>query len=277
MELIDHDLHVHTGLSACCHDPEGQTPERIAQAATAMGVGTVGLADHVWANPGVAPSAWYAPQTIDRIIALRQRVPAEVAGVRMLVGCEAETIAPGVFGITPDTAARVDYVHLACSHFHMTHFVAQPASARPVDVADHALTFFRSAASSGLATIIPHPFLTLGFQDVIPAMVATISDDEFGDAFGLAAAHGVGIEITVGYLSDPARRDAALRLLTLAKQAGCRFTFGTDAHDPAALTRLGELAHFAEALNLTVDNILPLARRSGPTSVGAPPDDPLTG
>ena len=261
MNIIDHDLHVHTGLSACCHDPEGQTPERIAQTAAGMGVRTVGLADHVWANPDVAPSAWYAPQTIDRIVDLRRRVPAEVAGVRMLVGCEAETIAPGVFGITPETAAQVDFVQLACSHFHMTGFVAQPASARPADVAAHALAFFRSAAASGLATVIPHPFLVLGFLDDFPAIVAAISDEAFGDAFGLAAADGVGIEITVGYLkAGSARQDAALRLLTLAKQAGCRFTFGSDAHDPATLTRLGELAFFANALDLTPDDILPLAR-----------------
>ncbi len=265
MELIDHDLHVHTYLSACCGDPEGQTPERIARSAAAMGVRTVGLADHVWANPDVDPSAWYAPQTIDRLVDLRRTVPAEMDGVRMLVGCEAETIAPGVFGITAETAAEVDFVLLACSHFHMKGFVAQPASSRPRDVADHALAFFRAAASSGLATIIPHPFLTLGFQEGIPAMIAAISDDEFTDAVGLAAEHGVGIEITVGYLSDPARRDAAARLLALAKQAGCRFTFGTDAHAPAALTRLGELAWFVDALALTAEDILPRARAaSGP-------------
>jgi len=260
MKLIDHDLHVHTYLSACCHDREGQTPERIRAAAAAGGVRTIGLADHVWANPDVPASAWYAPQTIDRLVAMRRDVPRQAAGVRVLVGCEAETIAPGVFGITPDAAACVDFVQLACSHFHMTEFVAQPASARPRDLADHALAFFRSAAGSGLATVIPHPFLTLGFQEVIPAMVAAISDGQFTDAFGVAAERGVGIEITVGYLANAPRRDAALRLLTLAKQAGCRFSFGTDAHEPAALARLGELAFFADALDLAEHDLLPLAR-----------------
>jgi len=260
---IDHDLHIHTFLSACCADPKGQTPERIAKRAAAMGLETIGLADHVWANQVIEPSRWYRPQDLGPIVDMKQRTPRDVNGVRVLVGCEAETIAPGRFGITQEDTEQLDFVLLACTHFHMSGFVAQPASDKPRDIAEHCLAFFLSAIESGLATAIPHSFLPLGYLDQLPAVIEAISDQEFLDVFGPAADRGVGIEITTGYLAGKpgdGRPEGPLRFLELAKQAGCSFTFGSDAHDPARMGMLPQLRIFVEKLGLTEDDIHPLAR-----------------
>ncbi len=260
MPAIDHDLHIHTYLSACCSDKENHRPAAILALANELGLKTIGFADHVWVNPDLTPSSWYAAQDASQISKLREDLATIDTDLRVLVGCEAETIAPGKFGITPEFAEQLDFVQLPCSHFHMTNFVAQPRSEKPRDIAEHCLTFFRSAATSGLATVIPHSFLPLGFLDDIEASIDSIADAEFIDAFALAAEGGVAIEITTGYLNPEPRRASAIRFLTLAKQAGCRFTFGSDAHDLPRMHRLPELVCFIKALGLTEEDILPLVR-----------------
>ena len=270
MLSIDHDLHVHTHLSLCCHDPDNHTPRRILAVAERMGTRTIGFADHLWVNPALRTSDWYARQGAGQISRLREELAAVATGVRVLVGCEAETVAPGQFGITPEFAASLDFVLLACSHLHMRDLVRQPPSDRPRDVGVHVLELFRSAAGSGLATAIPHPFRPFGHDGQYDAIIAAISDAEFLDAFALAAGRGVGIEIPTGFLppepttADPPEPtwsiETPLRVLSLAKDAGCKFLFATDAHDLAMLQTLPSVRRLAEALRLTEDDILPLAR-----------------
>ena len=255
-----HDLHIHTYLSACCADKARQTPSNILRQTAGMGLETIGFADQVWVNPELAPSRWYRPQDAGQIEKLRNDLAATETPLRVLVGCEAETIAPGRFGITSAFAESVDYVLLACSHFHMTNFVEQPISRTPRAVAEHLLRFFRSAVQSGLADIIPHPFYPCGFLDLYDAAIAAIPDAEFLEAFGLAAECGVAVEITTAFFPPsqgcfPGRPEFSLntpmRALQLAKQAGCRFSLGSDAHRPDEMNSLPRLKCFLDSLSLT--------------------------
>jgi histidinol phosphatase-like PHP family hydrolase len=225
-----------------------------------MGLETIGFADHVWVNPEWAPSQWYRPQGAGQIEKLRNDLAATESPLRALVGCEAETIAPGRFGITPAFAESLDFVLLACDHFHMTGFVEQPTSRTPRAVAEHLLRFFCSAVQSGLADIIPHPFYPCGFLDLYDAAIAAIPDEEFLEAFGLAAECGVAVEITAaffppsqgGYPDRPEfSPDTPLRALQLARRAGCRFSLGSDAHQPDQMNRLPRLKYFLDTLSLT--------------------------
>jgi len=259
---LDHDLHVHTYLSACCGDKDRQTPSAILSLAEDMGVNTIGFADHVWANPSLSPSDFYRSQDEGQIAKLRADLSTISTTTRVLVGCEAEMIAPGKFGITPQFAETLDFVLLACSHFHMNEFVAQPQSHAPRDIATHMLEFLRSGVSSGLATSIAHPLLPLGYLDQLDSAVDTISDAEFLDVFGVAVEHGVALEITTGFLpSQPENAfsvETPIRFLSLAKQAGCKFTLGSDAHNPEAQKRLPELAAITKAVGVTEQDILSL-------------------
>jgi histidinol phosphatase-like PHP family hydrolase len=226
---IDHDLHIHTCLSACCADKTNQVPAKILKLAEKMGLTFLGFSDHIWANPVLAPSSWCREQNETQITRLRRQLEGVRSPVRVLVGAEADMIAPGKFGITPELAAQLDYVLLSCSHFHMTGFVEQP-------------------------TAIAHPFLPCGFMERYDEIMAVISDAELTDAFVVAQEHNVGIEITTGFLPQVSNRPFSLetptRLLYLAKQAGCKFTFGCDAHDPARQKTLPLLECFVRALDL---------------------------
>ncbi|TFH15104.1 MAG: hypothetical protein E4H02_08560 [Lentisphaerales bacterium] len=266
---LNHDLHVHTYLSACCGEKRRQTPSAAISLAEQMGVQTIGFADHVWANPDISPSDWYRPQDESQISRLRADLATVSTGIRVLVGCEAETIAPGQFGITLQFAETLDFVLLACSHFHMKDLVAQPESNTPRALAEHMLKFFRSGVSSGLATSIAHPLLPCGRLDEFDAAVDSISDAEFTDAFGLAYDHGVAIEITTGFLPADSQRpfsiETPVRFLSLAKRAGCKFTLATDAHSPEAQRRLPELARLTDAVGVTAEDMLLMPGTEGDT------------
>lgn len=262
----NHDFHVHTYLSSCCSQKEAQTPAAIISLAEEMGIDTVGFSDHVWENHHLTPSDWYQPQDERQIEHLRADLAVISTRIRVLVGCEADTIAPGKFSITPEFAQGLDFVLLACSHFHMFGFVEQPESNRPKDLARHMLKFFLSAVTSGFATSIPHPLLPLGHLENFDAAIASISDGELFDVFGLANEHGVGLEITTGFLppesQPPFSIETPIRYLSLAKEVGCKFSLGTDAHSPVDQKRLPELVRITDALNLKDNDILPLLRQA---------------
>lgn len=234
---IKHDLHIHTHLSACCGDKEGMRAGNIIASATARGLDTVGFSDHLWANPAITPSEWYQPQDEQQVVRLRHELlelPEEPL-IRVLVGCEADMRAPGEFGITPELAASLDFVLLACSHFHMRSFVEQPPERTPEALARHLLRFFRSGVNSGLATSIAHPFMPLGDFDKLDAIHTALDEHELSDALSEAAANGVALEITLVFLPRAGADGKPLfsletpqRLISLAKAAGCKFTFGSD-------------------------------------------------
>ena len=200
---------------------------------------------------------------------------------RVLVGCESETIAPGKFGITREMAEQLDFVLLPCNHLHMLDFVEQPASGRPRDVAEHLLRLFRSAVESGLATAIPHPFTAPGFMDRFDALVASVSDAEFLDVCGLAAERGVALEITRGFVPPAPGPDrpswsleTPLRFLRLARQAGCKFTFGSDAHCFADVGSVADIRPIVDALDLTLADVAAVARGASAQETNGDPGDP---
>lgn len=269
--VIDHDLHVHTYLSSCCGDKDNQRPKNILAVAEKMGLNTIGFADHLWVNPQVEPSDWYRPQDERQITRLRHELTSLSSPVHFLVGCEAETVAPGKFGITQEFAESLDYVGLACSHFHMDGFVQQPRDGTPRSIGVHLLAFFTSAARSGLATVIVHPFKPFGYESQYDNTIAALSDAELVDTFSVAAELGVAIEITTSFLPPTDEKDSSaasiwsietpLRILSLAKAAGCKFCFGSDAHSPGGMRLLVKLEVFSRQLDLSEEDMAPIVKK----------------
>jgi len=234
--LFSADLHVHTTLSGCCSDAR-QTLANIVQQAAACGIRTLGLTDHVWDNPAYETTDWYRPQTVARLLPLRAQINELKTDVRVLLACEAEYAGDGRLGLTPERAAELDFVLLACSHLHMDGLVRQPADPSPRALAELLLQLFSDGVASGIAHAIAHPFVPHGRPEQAVAALAAISDTEFRDAFLLAAQCGVAIELHPAHFSthcsppgDPARDAAYARMLALARDAGVAFTIGSDAH-----------------------------------------------
>ncbi len=261
-----YDLHVHTYLSKCCSEKELQIPSSILSLAEEMEINTIGFSDHIWENPDIAPSDWYLNQDKNHILKLVENLKNVSSKTKFLVGCEADTIAPGKFSITPKLAEELDFVLLSCNHFQMKRFVEQPASEKPRDIAEQMLKLFISGVSSGIATSIAHPFVPFTWIDKFDSVIESISDSEFFDAFGTAQKNKTAIEITTVFL--PIRNnntfsvETPIRFLSIAKQAGCKFTFGSDAHDPTVQKMLPKLTQIIKASGITKDDILTIPTTS---------------
>jgi histidinol phosphatase-like PHP family hydrolase len=264
--LIDHDVHVHTVLSSCCKDPL-QTAANVVSRAAETGLRTIGFADHVWDSRIPGASRWYEPQTLDHILRIREEIPADTKGVRVLVGCETEYCGGGKAGLSRESAERLDFVLIPTSHFHMKGFTVPESLGGPKEVAALLCERFGEVLDLGLATGIAHPFVPLGFRDRVDDILPLIPDSQFLDLFGRAADLGVAIEASVVMFPSIDHGETAgwhdealLRVLTLAKRAGCRFFFASDAHNLSEIGSVLRLAPFAERIGITEDDVLPTFR-----------------
>lgn len=264
--IIDHDLHVHTILSSCCHD-SFQTPRNIIEYYEHTDVRLVGFADHVWQNPAISPNEWFSDQGPVRLNATIKAMKRLNSPIKILRGCEADTLGPGRCSITRKFAETLDYVILATNHFHFVDLVMQPEYPTPRGIAEHMAMMFLAGVDSGLATIIPHVFIPMGYGDLYDQSVAAISDQRFLNLFGRAAEKNIAIEITLAYLPPPEESprhswslETPVRVLSLARDAGCKFTFGSDAHHFSCLRQLKQLNILTDAIGIDESHLHPISR-----------------
>ena len=263
--MFDHDLHIHTFLSTCCPD-EQCVPANIIPAAAAAGLRTIGFADHMWDPRVPCDSDWHRPQTFEHISRVREMVPADTHGVRVLFGCETEHLGNGRAAVSPEVAAQLDFVLVPISHGG---FVAPTAG--PLATAERwakmMLQWFNEAVELEVITGIAHAFLPGRFTEHSDEIIALIPDSAFADAFGRAAERGVSIGITQGCFpslrggeADGFHDETFVRVFTIAREAGCLFHFGSDAHSLDAVTRVPTMAPIIRRIGITPEQILPLAR-----------------
>ena len=179
---VDHDVHVHTFLSSCSHDPEA-VPERILARAAQCGLRTVGFADHLWDAAVPGASDWYRPQDFVHISRIRDQLPTDTRGVRVLVGCETEYVGGGGVGVSPEVAEQLDFVLVPHSHFHMEGFV-RPSDVNTLEgIAELLQQRFAEAIELEVVTGIAHPFLPCGFPEQLDDILAAIEDAQFAELF----------------------------------------------------------------------------------------------
>lgn len=233
--IVTHDIHIHTNLSSCCKDP-ASTPENIIKAAAEKGYKLIGFADHLWDNPVYEPSNWYRPQNLEHVLKIKEQVPKDTMGVKVLVGCETEYCGNGVIGISEEAASQMDFVLVPMSHLHMKGFVLPNGEYKNIEVARLMVNYFKEVLNLNIATGIAHPFMPISFKDV-DGILKCISDEEFSECFSLAAKKRVSIEINSGVFpelngkfEDNFHDESFIRVFKLAKRSGCKFHFASDAH-----------------------------------------------
>ncbi len=262
--LVDHDIHIHTTLSSCCAD-EQATPENIIARAAEEGLKTIGFADHMWDSRMPGASDWYMPQDLEHILKIRDMIPKDTKGVKVLVGCETEYCGNGKVGISREAAEQLDFVLIPASHVHMKGFVLPSWAETPKDIARVMLQHFNEVVGLGLATGITHPFLPVNHGDHVDEIISYILDSEFEEAFHRAAEARVSIEITTGCFPGISGRvregfhdETFMRVLTIAKNCGCKFHFASDAHSLAGIGRVLQLEKYVKEIGITPDDILQL-------------------
>ncbi len=264
---INHDIHVHTQLSSCCQDPE-QTPANILAKVAALGLRTLGFADHLWVRDLPGASNWYRPQNETHVLKIRSQLPADPpAGLRVLIGCESEFTGTAC-GIDAARAAAFDFVLLPCTHFHMVNFVRPESIATASEQAALLLERLDKVLDYDFVTGIAHPFMAVNQGHLHDEMCRwLLQSDQLLRCLDKAAARGISLEINKCYFPQlfgkkmPSYRDeSVLPILEKAKRAGCCFHFSSDAHTLTEVGSVLKMQSLADELCLRDEDIHPLFR-----------------
>ncbi len=237
---IDHDYHIHSELSSCSRDPE-QSPARILQYAQDFGLKKICITDHYWDSAVQGASKWYVPQDFAHIEKAKPLPQAE--GIEFLFGCETDMDRFGTVGVPAARFDDFDFMIIPTTHLHMKNFTITEEDIASVETKARLWVTrmeallaqdlpFRKIGIAHLACCLLHKTPReeyLRLLDLIPA-------EDMVRVFTKAASVGVGIELNSDDMSfTDEEADTVLRMFRIAKQCGCKFYCGSDAHHPAQL------------------------------------------
>lgn len=250
--IVDNDLHIHSLLSACSNDPE-QTSGRILEYAKKCGLKTVCLTNHFWDSAVTGASEWYAPQDFEHIAKAKPLPVCE--GIRFLFGCEADMDKDLCIGLCKERIAEFDFIIIATTHLHMKGFTSYDE-----DIADAAARARTWVKRLDALLEMELPFEKIGIAHLACKLIAPtheeyletlslIPEEEMRRIFGKVAKLGAGIELNSGDMTfSDEEADTVLRPFRIAKECGCKFYLGSDAHHPERLE--GSIPVFERAVSL---------------------------
>ena len=261
--ILDHDLHIHSKFSPCSNDAR-QTVEAILAYGVTNGYRLLVLTDHAWdENVNVPHRGWVGQgaswQNLQRLSPLPQAKTTP-----MLLGVEVDINMDGVRAIDREGEATADFIIYAPSHLHMKNFTV-PADL-PEDAETHAALYKeRLHALLNDDTI---PFEKTGLAHFTCGLACTkepvrvfelFSDAEYRDIFSKVARRGMGVEINFNpYVYNESDLKEILRPYRIAREVGCKFYCGGDAHHPENFsTSHRALSHVIDLLDLEESDKLP--------------------
>ena len=237
---IDHDYHIHSVLSSCSRDHE-QSSARILQYARDMGLSKICITDHYWDRAVDGASPWYAPQDFDHISQAKPLPQAE--GVEFLFGCETEMDKYMTVGMPLSRFDDFSFVIIPTTHLHMTGFTLSNEDAesnvrraelwveRLDKLFDQPLPFKKIGIAHPAC-----PLLNKKSRKDYTDMLDLIPTAEMERVFSRAAELGCGIELNRADMNyRDGEEDSVLRMFKVAKNCGCKFYLGSDAHHPSGL------------------------------------------
>ncbi len=258
--VFDHDFHIHSELSSCSRDPE-QNNERILKYAEDEGLHTIVLADHFWDETVPGASKWYAPQDFAHISQAKPLPQSK--NVRFLFGCETEMDKYMTVGCSRERMEELDFIVIPTTHFHMEGFtlfleqLESPATRAKawVEKFDALLAQDLPFRKIGIAHLTCG-LIWKGDREKYVATIDSIPVEDMHRLFAKAAKLGAGIEINPGNMKySEEEKDILLRPFRIAKEEGCKFYCGSDAHHPASFeTARKWIERGAEDLGLTEED-----------------------
>ena len=268
--IVDHDLHIHSFGSMCSKAPE-QTPERILQYGIEEGFTTIGLSDHFWDERVPMPAGGWGP---DFYISqnwphICKNLPLPQAeGIHFLFGAEVDMTLDGTVGVSPERLAELDFVLISISHFHCTDFTIRAEDAATpegiarvlLDKLDKLLEMPLPWHKVGLAHLVGQK-VSGGDPDRHCQILRLVQGERLTALFKKAAALGVGIELNTATFNfgNEAEQEAVTAFYAHAKDCGCKFYFGSDAHAPfQSVTHWERAQAMADRLALTHEDIFSL-------------------
>jgi len=257
---VDHDYHIHSNISPCAHDPL-QTPENILRWAEDNGLRQICLTDHFW-DEAVKPLNGYLSGTY------RNNGYAQNSAVLPLprsektsfyFGCEGEMDFAFRIGITPERMKDMAFVIIPTTHMHMRRMTVPESltlEQRAVLFAHRLNVLLDSpilpAGKTGIAHLVCSLIAQEHWEDHLRVM-EMIPNDVLYDQFRRAKERNFGVELNIEMKKyTPEALQTVLRPFFIAKECGCRFYLGSDAHTQAELAGAVENFHrMVDALDLS--------------------------
>lgn len=257
--VLDHDYHIHSYLSQCSGAPE-QTPEGILRIAKDLGLSRIVLTDHFWDESIAGASNWY--KTYHKFSDISKSLPLpRDTEVEFLFGCEVDMDKNGVIGISRDKFDTFDFIIVPTTHLHMRGFAIDEADyGRPERLARLWVERLDTLLSADL------PFGKVGVAHLSTACIAhenrlylevlrMIPDGAMYRLFDKAAKIGLGIELNSSdFRVGDEDIKTVLRPFRIAKECGCKFYHGSDAHNPREFEAIKCFERASDMLGLTEDD-----------------------
>lgn len=239
--VADHDLHIHSTVSPCCHD-ENQTPEAILEYAKKNNFRKICLTNHLWDENVKSEAEWHDGQRfccVESVLPLPQS-----ENVKFLFGAETDMDYNFVLGISPERYEKFDFVVIPTTHLHLAGNTVRTKLLTPEEAADHWIKRLEALLKMDLPwhkTGIAH--LTCGhiFKGSVPDVIKLLPEEKLYEIFTDCSEKGVGIELNMKTLSlSDEVKSIMLRPYFIAKDCGCKFYLGSDSHSVKALETVKE-------------------------------------
>lgn len=269
---VDHDLHIHSYISPCARHDTRQTKEAILAYGLTNEFQLLCVTDHFWDRK--------APQSFD--LWLRNGLDVESARdilplpqsprCKFLFGMEVDMDPMGNIGITKGEYDTFDFLILAPSHIHVVEKYL--SMEEDEDIAKAHKRWYQERIFRFLNADLP--FEKCGLAHFTTGLVCKaepvkvfelFTDREYREIFKQVAERGIGVEINFEkelhkYASAPDTLEEILRPYRIAKEMGCTFYLGGDAHVPEAFAGQKEFfEHAIELLGLKEKDKFPLVKQ----------------
>ena len=270
--VVDHDLHIHSCLSNCAAIYTDQTPERILQHAKDHNLKHICLTDHYWDDAVPGASTWYQVQNYPHVIEAKPLPQAE--GIQFHFGCECEMTKENTLALPPERYDDFEFIIIPTTHMHMRKYTIPLEEERNFEgrkplwinrldaLLDMDLPFHKFGVAHLACGLIWH--FDYENEKSYLKILDSITDEELGRLFTKAAKVQLGIELNqddmrVGITHE--KGESVLRIFRIAKECGCKFYCGSDAHNPQWFDQFLPIMEKAvDVLGLTEDDKVAFCR-----------------
>lgn len=250
--VVDHDFHIHSTVSPCCHD-EKQTPEAILNYAKQNNLKKICLTNHLWDENVASAAEWHDGQRFECVSSVLP-LPQD-SDVEFLFGAEIDMDYNFVLGISKERFDAFDFVAIPTTHLHLVGNTVKTKIETPEECAEIWLNRIDALLKKDLPWHkIGIAHLTCGhiFKDRTTEVIALLPDEKLYSVFSDCAGKGVGIELNMKTLAMTEEvKKIMLRPYFIAKDCGCKFYLGSDSHKISALETAKEnFEHIVTSLDL---------------------------
>ncbi len=234
--IADHDFHIHSTVSSCCRD-ENQTPLKILEYATDNSFNKVCLTNHFWDETVKSEAQWHPAHTYGPLTSVLPLPSNEKT--QFLFGAEVDMDYNYVLGIGEKCLEELDFVVVATTHLHLKDNTVKGGITSVKQAAELWLERFERLLEMDLPFYkIGVAHLTCGhiYKGKTPEVIKLLTDEQLYSVFSKCSEKGAGVELNMKTLAmNEEEKQILLRPYYIAKDCGCKFYLGSDAHKTTAL------------------------------------------